>query len=137
MFWWNFHNRMCIGYNVVALMAEINSFWLHSRKLLHMLKFDFTDTFYRAVCMINLVTFFFCRGWSLMKITVGMYYNKDLVPPTYYYCLCASMFVINSICPVLFWRLFKNDVLRNILGKYKKREKGMANGDKNMNIKHS
>ncbi|KAH3887339.1 TLC domain-containing protein 2-like [Dreissena polymorpha] len=57
MFWYNFHCRMCIGYNVVALMAEINSFFLHSRKLLHMLKFEFTNNFYRAVCYVNLLTF--------------------------------------------------------------------------------
>lgn len=114
MFWYDFHQEMCIGYNVLALMAEINSFFLHSRKLMHMLHFDFANLFYRCVCMVNLVTFFFCRGWSLWMISYGMYTKSHLVPPIYFRFLCASIFVMNSINPVLFWRLFYNDVLRNL-----------------------
>lgn len=132
MFWYNFHCRMCIGYNVVALMAEINSFFLHSRKLLHMLNYEFDNKFYRGVCIVNLLTFFFCRGWSLARISYGMLTENHRVPPFYFSCLTASIFVMNMINPVLFWRLLRNDVLRN-WGKSSapKAEKPLANGNNN------
>lgn len=132
MFWYNFHCRMCIGYNVVALMAEINSFFLHSRKLLHMLNYEFDNKFYRAVCIVNLLTFFFCRGWSLVRISYGMLTENHRVPSFYFSCLTASIFVMNMINPVLFWRLLRNDVLRN-WGKSSapKGEKPLANGNNN------
>lgn len=132
MFWYNFHCKMCIGYNVLALMAEINSFFLHSRKLLHMLNFDFDNKFYRAVCIVNLLTFFFCRGWSLCKISYGMATEYHRVPVFYFRCLTVSIFVMNMISPVLFWRLFKNDILRNLLASPKK-SKHMVNGNNNKN----
>ena len=129
MFWYNFHCRMCIGYNVIALMAEINSFFLHSRKLLHMLNYEFDNRFYKTVCIVNLLTFFVCRGFSLVRISYGMLMENHLVPVIYFRCLCASIFVMNVINPILFWRLFKNDVLRNMV--YKKPAEPLVNGNNN------
>lgn len=133
MFWYNFHEEMCIGYNVVALLAEVNSFFLHSRKLLHMLKFEFDNTFYRIVCMFNLVTFLICRGWSLWRITYGIVMESHTVPKVYLNCLCVSMFVMNSINPILFWRLLKNDVLRNVPKEKTSSKKPLVNGNNNHN----
>jgi hypothetical protein len=132
MFWYNLHEEMCIGYNVVAIMAEINSFFLHSRKLLHLLQYKFDNKFYRLVCMLNLVTFFVCRGWSLCRISYGMYTESHRVPPVYFRFLCFSIFVMNSINPVLFWRLLRNDVLRRP-STPKKSKQPVINGNNNQN----
>lgn len=138
MFWYNFHCKMCIGYNVVALMAEINSFFLHSRKLLHMLHFEFDNKFYRGVCIVNLLTFFFCRGWSLCRISYGMFTENSRVPVFYFRCLTGSIFVMNMINPVLFWRLLKNDILRNWFSKPSKKLSHInGNNNQNTHIKSS
>ncbi|KAL4224010.1 TLC domain-containing protein 1 [Mactra antiquata] len=134
MFWYNFHCKMCIAYNVIALMAEINSFFLHSRKLLHMLKFKFENQFYLSVCLVNLISFLLCRGLSLYKISYGMFTDYDNVPVVYFRCLSLSIFVMNVINPVLFWRLFKNDILRNTIWKRKDHSsKTVLNGNNNQN----
>ena len=113
MFWYNFHAKMCIAFNVIALMAEINSFFLHSRKLMQMTKFPYDHWFYKIVIYLNLSTFLVCRGWSCMKITISILTEGYMVPTGYFIAICCSMFVMDGINPVLFWRLFKNDVLRS------------------------
>lgn len=128
---------MCIGYNVVALMAEINSFFLHSRKLLHMLKFKFENRFYLTICIVNLLTFASCRGWSLWTLSVAMFTESQYsqVPRVYWWCLAASILIMNLINPVLFWRLLKNDILRNIKHWTKggNSTKTLMNGNNNQN----
>ncbi len=41
MFFYNLVTCQCIGYNVIALTAEINSMFLHSRKLLQLQQVKF------------------------------------------------------------------------------------------------
>ncbi|XP_052800327.1 TLC domain-containing protein 2-like [Mya arenaria] len=139
MFWYNFHCRMCIGYNILALMAEINSFWLHSRKLMQMMQYKFDNKFYMSVCIVNLVSFFFCRTLPLARIMYGMVIDHHQVPMAYYICLSASMFIMNGISPVLFWRLFRNDILRNLQRSRAAKQTAMTNGHKeeNSHIKSS
>ncbi|KAL5016733.1 hypothetical protein ScPMuIL_006322 [Solemya velum] len=67
MFWFNTHERICIGYNVVSLLAEVNSFFLHSRKLLQMNGVHFHHWLYRLVVWLNLGTFLFCRGCEVYQ----------------------------------------------------------------------
>ncbi|XP_062591701.1 TLC domain-containing protein 2-like [Saccostrea cucullata] len=112
MFWSNVHQGSCIGYNCVALMAEINSFFLHSRKLLQMWKIGFDHWFYKLVTYLNLFTFVSCRGFSICRIFYGMYIEPSRVPFFFYCCLSLSMFVMSVINVVLFWRLFKSDILK-------------------------
>ena len=112
MFWSNVHRGSCIGYNCVALMAEINSFFLHSRKLLQMRQIGFDHWFYRVVTYLNLFTFVSCRGFSVCRIFYGMYTEPSRVPTLFYFCLSLSMIVMSVINVVLFWRLFKSDILK-------------------------
>ncbi|XP_060064750.1 TLC domain-containing protein 2-like [Ylistrum balloti] len=113
MFWFNFQQKLCIGYNVLALMAEINSFFLHTRKLLQMMKVDYNSTFYKLVCLCNIGTFSVFRGYSNVRILVGMYIEFDRVPKFYFKCLTMSMTCMSLINIILFWRLLKSDFLRN------------------------
>ena len=132
MFYFDIHSKMCLGYNVLALMAEINSFFLHSRKLLQMLEVDYSHWLYRTVCYVNLVTFASCRGWSCSRIVYGMFIEGHMVPPMYFYVLCVSMFIMCGINLVLFWRLFKNDVVRYWRESSKSHEKtAHLNGNNN------
>ena len=117
MFWYDFHNKMVIPFNGMAISVEVNSFFLHGRKLLHMLQYRFDNPFYRAVCALNLLTFIVFRGYSLGRIAYGLVLEYHLVPWVYYQFLFVSIFLTICINIVLFWRLFKNDVLRNIKGK--------------------
>ena len=132
MFWYNFHAKMCIGFNVIALMAEINSFFLHSRKLMQMTNFSYEHWLYKIVIYLNLLTFLICRGYSCLKITCSIFIDYNLVPPSYFIGICAAMVVMNAINPILFWRLFRNDVLRNLRKKDLDRKPVMQNGNNNL-----
>ncbi|KAJ8313088.1 hypothetical protein KUTeg_010461, partial [Tegillarca granosa] len=131
MFWYNFHGRMCIGYNCLALMAEINSFFLHSRKLLQMNNFSFDHWFYKIITLLNLFTFSTCRGFSISRIIYGMLTESHRVGFIYLVTLSMSMFVMTVINLVLFWRLLKSDLLRGSKPKVKLEDK--ANGNHNYN----
>lgn len=136
MFWYNFHAKMCIAFNVIALMAEINSFFLHSRKLLQMVRFSYDHWLYKTVIYLNLLTFLVCRGYSCGRITLSMIFLGYMVPRGYLICLSLAMFVMNGINPVLFWRLFRNDVLRNWKQKNVEDKEMLQNGNNNL-IKNS
>ena len=132
MFWYDFHAKMLIAFNVIALMAEINSFWLHSRKLLQMIKFSYQHWLYKFVIYTNLLTFLVCRGYSCTRITISIFMDREMVPPSYYYAIIAAMIVMNGINPVLFYRLFKNDVIRNWSRKDADKKHALQNGNNNL-----
>ncbi|XP_076106702.1 TLC domain-containing protein 2-like [Mytilus galloprovincialis] len=132
MFWYNFHARICIGYNVLALMAEINSFFLHTRKLLQMCQVGFDTRLYKGVSYINLVTFLLCRMTSVSRIFYGMYDEGHRVPSFYFVILTMSMIVMAGINIILFWRLFQTDILRT-QDKVLKDKTITVNGNNNSN----
>lgn len=114
MFLYNVVSCRCIGYNVVALLAEVNSFFLHTRKLLQMHNFPFNHWGYRLNAVLNIITFAVCRGYGLGRITYGMASETDRsrVPLAYFVVLCVSMFIMNFLNPILFCILLKNDFFR-------------------------
>ena len=81
-----------------------------------MLQWPFDHWLYRAATLANLFSFPFCRFFPLSVIFWGMYTMGNRVPNIYYAILCFSMFIMSGINTVLFWRLFKNDVLRGCFG---------------------
>jgi hypothetical protein len=136
MFWYNFHFRICIGYNVVALLAEINSFFLHSRKLLQMCQVGFDTRLYKAVAYINLVTFPLCRMTSNGRILYGMLTEAHRVPTIYFFVLCFSMIIMTGINIILFWRLFQTDILRTHQKVIKDKTITVSKVNGNNNLKH-
>ena len=102
----------CIAYNVIALLAEVNSIFLHARKLLQMSGFEYGGWLYRANSAANLVSFVFCRFGGLAWIVYGMAVWYDRVSPIYLYLLAAAIFVLWVTNAILFWRLICSDVLR-------------------------
>ena len=112
IFFYNVMICKCISFTCVALLAEVNSFFLHTRKLLQMLDYSFDHKLYRVNAVLNIISFIVGRGLSLGTITLGMCYWYHRVGTFYYCVLFTSMLVMNSMIPVLLWRLIKNDFLR-------------------------
>lgn len=115
MFIYNLLTSLCISYNVIALLCEVNTIFLHSRKLLQMCKFSFTHWLYRSVSQLNLFTFVSCRFVALFWISYGMFIYPERVSAVYFYSLLMSLIVMWPINIILFWRILKNDVLRKFL----------------------
>ena len=112
MFLYNVLSSRCISYNIIALLAEVNSIFLHTRKLLQMRKWSFDHWLYKGNLWLNLITFIPCRFGAVAWINYGMYHEGHRVSPAYFWTLATAIFVMWGINIFLFWRLLKNDVLR-------------------------
>lgn len=100
------------GLNVVALLAEANSIFLHARKLLQFSRVPADHWLYRTVIALNLATFVCCRFLCIGWIAYGLfaYHNSFSMPHMLF--LSSSTCVMICINVVLFWRLLSRDVLR-------------------------
>lgn len=77
-----------------------------------MLQWPFDHWLYRTASLLNLITFVPCRFGALCVIYYGMIYMRHRVSTIYFSFLFAAIFVMTAINIVLFYRLFKNDILR-------------------------
>ncbi|KAI8783046.1 TLC domain-containing protein 2-like [Biomphalaria glabrata] len=112
MFYYNVHIRAHIGFNIIALSVEVNSFFLHWRKLLQMVKTPYDSPKYLAIKYLNLTTFIVFRGVPLSMITYCCFVWRHRVSAMYYVGICLSIFVMDVLNVILFWRLLKSDMLR-------------------------
>jgi len=133
MFFYNVYLCRCIPYNAVALLAEVNSFFLHSRKLMQMSNISYDHPLYRANVWVNLATFVFCRFGGLVVIYYGMFMYNHRVTAFYFYVLTSSMAVMLFINLILFYRLVKNDVLRPLLKTKSTKKSDGPNEDNGIN----
>lgn len=111
-FGYNIYRRLYIPYNIIALMVEVNSIFLHARKLLQMQKWPFNHWLYILVVGVNLVTFVTYRLYAVLYILFDLPVMWKDLTVTYQVYMSATMFVLTIINFVLLWRLFKNDILR-------------------------
>lgn len=111
MFIANLVHCHCIAYSVIALLAEVNTVFLHSRKLLQMAGVAFDRPLYRANAALNLATFVTCRFVCLVWIGYGIICWRELVGRFYIIAAWLAMIVMCPINAVLFWRLLCSDVL--------------------------
>lgn len=128
-FVYNWVVKTCIGYTVLALMAEINSIFLHLRKLLQMCKVGFNTKLYRSVSFINLFTFVTCRLIPQVRLYAGFYYDFYRITTTYFMFFTLTVFTGVVINIILFWRLVKTDILKPYMGYGKKK-----NSDEEQNV---
>lgn len=112
IFFYNVVQCRCIAYNVIALLAEVNSIFLHARKLLQMSRCEFRGWLYRANAAANLVSFVPCRFGGLAWIVYGMTQWNDRVAQVYLYLLGVAIFILWVTNAILFWRLICSDLLR-------------------------
>jgi len=131
VFVYNVLESRYLAYTVIALLTEVNSVFLHSRKLLQMRKWPFDHWLYRVNNWVNLLTFLPCRFGAVAWISYGMmkYYYRFTV--FYWITLAVTMFIMWIIYFILFWRLLKNDVLRS--GK-KSTGRGVSDSTKNQSL---
>ena len=99
-----------IGFNIVALMTEVNSVFLHARKLMQLFGVGFKDIRYRILCVVNLISLVLFRFTALTAIVYGIIYYRNAVSLSYFVAITSTMAVMWPINTVLFWRLLKNDV---------------------------
>lgn len=112
IFFYNVVQCRCIAYNVIALLAEVNSAFLHARKLLHMSGYKYTGWLYRITATGNLITFIPCRFGGLAWIIYGMTQWSHRVGRIYLYLLGVAVVVLWLTNVILYWRLICSDLLR-------------------------
>lgn len=120
-FFYNVVDSFCVSYCVVALLTEVNTVFLHTRKLLQLHGFHFDHWLYRTNSFINLVTFVCCRFMSLIWVIAGTFRDQHRIPVPYKIILSAALFVMSVTNVLLFWRLFKSDVIRPLITWNKRR----------------
>lgn len=111
-FGYNIQHRINVPYTVVALMTEVNSIFLHARKLMQFTQWPFDHWLYRMVVGLNLVTFVRFRIWAIFLIGWAIYTEWFRFTLVYRVFIISTMIVMYLVNPVLLWRLFKNDILR-------------------------
>lgn len=126
-FFYNLMQNKCVGYTAIALLSEVNTIFLHSRKLLQMRRVSFDSWYYRVITFLNIITFIFGRFVALIAIVIGMVYLNDQVSAYYFWTLVAAMVIMIPINIVLFWRLFKSDVLRPLAASKKSQQSSQNN----------
>lgn len=136
-FWYNIQYRINIGYTVICLFAEVNSIFLHARKLLQFDHCPFENWLYKSVVFLNLSTFITFRFFGISYVGYGIVVEtqKGKVTLVCGTLLSLIMFATYILNPVLLWRLVKNDVLRNLRYRTRKLEtnKLELNGHLNAN----
>lgn len=99
-----------IAYSAVALIAEVNTIFLHFRKLLQMAGVSFTRLLYRLNAAVNLVTFVSCRFVCLFWIAYGIIVWNSRISLAYTLAISSCAVVMYVINAVLFYRLLCSDV---------------------------
>jgi len=102
-----------IGHTVVGLVVEVNSVFLHLRKLMQILHVGFRHPLYRVICLLNLLSFVVCRfAFSLLLISHGLVVYRYRMSMFYFSILLPTVVIMWVVNIVLFCRLLSNDVLR-------------------------
>lgn len=118
-FVYNYSIRRCIGYNIIALMAEINSIFLHLRKLLQMCNVGYNTWTFQIVSVANLLTFITFRLLPIGRVYAGLYLDFDRVSKIYITVFAVTLTTGAVINVILFWRLVQSDVIKGWFGKRK------------------
>jgi hypothetical protein len=102
-----------------ALLAEVNSIFLHARKLFHLFNIPRENVVVRLNMIFNIITFFFCRLCMLFFVTIFVYHDRYRVGDFYYlFVTCILIPVMWIINPILFYRVLHTDFLK----RYKSRK---------------
>lgn len=108
-----------IGYQMFALLAEVNSIFLHARKLFSLFNIPRENFYVHFNMVLNIVTFFLCRLCMLFFVTLFVYYDRYRVGDYYFlFVSCILIPVMWIINPILFYRVLYTDFLK----RYKSRK---------------
>ncbi|KRY93483.1 putative tRNA (uracil-O(2)-)-methyltransferase [Trichinella pseudospiralis] len=108
-----------VGYCIVAMMVEVNTAFLHARKLMQMGGFSREQLWVRINIVCNLATFCTFRFVPLTMLTLAIFTEKNRLPSWFWIHYSISIAVLNVINVILFYRLIRTDVLS--VGRYKQK----------------
>ncbi|XP_041354868.1 TLC domain-containing protein 2-like [Gigantopelta aegis] len=104
--------KLCLPYTIVGLLAEVNSVFLHLRKLLQMANM-WTSREYAFIVMLNLFTFVVFRGWAIWWSGYTVLFDLyGKVPLPSYVFVCLTTVAIDLVNIKFFWKILKNDYLK-------------------------
>ena len=112
MLYYNVYLKAQIGFSLIAMTVEVNSIFLHWRKLYQMTQVPFSSLKYAIVKYLNLVSFAMFRLFPLAYITYTLFTMYHRVSVVYYILIFITMVCMDLLNTILFWRLVKSDVLR-------------------------
>lgn len=96
-----------------ALIAEVNSIFLHARRLLNLYNIPRENVFVRLNMVLNILTFLFCRLVMLLFVTIFVYQDRYRIGHYNYifvmYVLIPIMWIMN---PALFYRILHSDFIK-------------------------
>lgn len=96
-----------------ALIAEINSIFLHARKLFYLYHIPRTNFFVQVNMFVNILTFILCRLCMLFYVTLFVYRDRHRVGDyNYIYVMYVLIPVVWIINPILFYRVIYNDLIK-------------------------
>lgn len=105
------YSKLYLGYAVVALMAEVNSIFLHGRQLLLMCNTSKRSTFFIVNSVINIITFVLFRFGVLLWMAHWLWLNKHAVPPVLVAVATSGLVIMLAVNVVLFYRLLMSDFI--------------------------
>ncbi|CAF0780246.1 unnamed protein product [Rotaria sp. Silwood1] len=115
----NIFRVLNVGYQMFALLAEVNSIFLHARKLFQLFNIPRENFFVRLNMILNILTFFLCRLCMLFFVTIFVYNDRYRVGDFYYLFVIIILIPIMCIInPILFYRVLYTDFLK----RYKSRK---------------
>lgn len=96
-----------------ALIAEINSIFLHARKLSYLYHFPRENLLVRLNILLNLISFVLCRLCMIIFVTIFVYHDRYRLGDYNYiyvmYVLIPAVWIIN---PILFYRVIYTDFIK-------------------------
>jgi uncharacterized membrane protein YqjE len=102
-----------------ALLAEVNSIFLHARKLFSLYNVPRENVFVRLNMFLNILTFILFRLVMLFLVTIFVYHDRYRIGNYNYmyvmYILIPAMWIMN---PILFYRVLYTDFIK----RYKSRK---------------
>ena len=101
--------RYYLGFGMVALLVEVNSFFLHWRQLLLLSGIPKTSIYFRSVSLVNLATFLVFRIVTLGWMTRWLILNREKVPHIVYNMGGLTLTCVMLMSTVLFIRLLRSD----------------------------
>lgn len=112
IFMYNITTCSCIGYTIVALIVELNSIFLHLRKLMRIAKVNEKHQVYWINAVINLLTVVTCRFTALGWISYGIYESYNDFSYLFLCLLISSIGVMWIIYIMAFYHLMMADFLK-------------------------
>jgi len=102
----------CIAYQVVGMLAEMNTTFLHARQLMYFAKVPRTNWLVRTNIAANLFTFLLFRFVPMTILFWGVTIDGHRVPFWYVSYYTACLVVLFGMNLILLYRLIRSDFFR-------------------------